>query len=136
MVSAVTAAQQATAASSGASTSTAATMNYDSFLKLFMAELRHQDPTSPMDTTEQMSQLASFSQVEQQVKLNSNLTSLISQNKISQASDMIGRKVTDADGVSGIIQSIKITDTDMVATLDSGKTVTLGTGITIAASGT
>ena len=59
MVSAVTAAQQAAtgtqaSGTSGSSAASAASLNYDSFLKLFMAELQNQDPTSPMDTTQQM----------------------------------------------------------------------------------
>lgn len=132
MVSPVTSSTASTSTTStNASSMNAASLNYDSFLKLFMAELQNQDPTSPMDTTQQMSQLASFSQVEQQVKLNTNLTTLISQNMMSQASDMIGKTVTDADGNSGTIASVKITDTGMTATLKEGGTMTLGSGITI-----
>lgn len=139
MVSAVTSSTSTTSTSSTSSSSstsdaTSASLNYDSFLKLFMAELQNQDPTSPMDTTEQMSQLASFSQVEQQVKINTNLTSLMSQNMMSQASDMIGKTVTDSDGNSGTVASVKITDSAMTATLTDGKTMTLGSGITISAA--
>lgn len=122
-----------TSSTKSTSDASAASLNYDSFLKLFMAELQHQDPTSPMDTTQQMSQLASFSQVEQQVKLNTNLSTLISQNMMSQASDLIGKTVTDSDGNKGVVSSIKITDTGMTATLADGNTMTLGSGITIAA---
>jgi len=145
MVSAVTAAQQAAtgtqaAGTSGASAASAASLNYNSFLKLFMAELQNQDPTSPMDTTEQMSQLASFSQVEQQVKMNTNLSTLISQSMIGQAGNLIGKTVTDGDGVTGTVKSINVaTDSStsavtLIATLDSGSKMTIGPGVTIAAA--
>ena len=145
MVSAVTAAQQATSTASTGGTSSAASaasLNYDSFLKLFMAELQNQDPTSPMDTTEQMSQLASFSQVEQQVKMNTNLSTLISQNMIGQASNLIGKTVTDSDGNSGVVKSINVaTDSStsavtLTATLESGSTMTIGSGVTITSTST
>lgn len=147
MVSAVTAAQQAATGTQatgtqGASAASAASLNYDSFLKLFMAELQNQDPTSPMDTTEQMSQLASFSQVEQQVKMNTNLSTLISQSMIGQAGSLIGKTVTDSSGTTGIVKSINVaTDSStsavtLTATLDSGSKVTIGPGVTITAAAT
>ncbi|HWU61419.1 MAG TPA: flagellar hook assembly protein FlgD [Ensifer sp.] len=139
MVSAVTSTTSTTSSSSTSNSSSlsAATLNYDSFLKLFMAELQNQDPTSPMDTTEQMSQLASFSQVEQQVKMNTNLTSLISQSMIGQAGNLIGKTVTDADGNTGVVKSINVaTDSStsavtLTATLESGSKMTIGSGVTI-----
>jgi flagellar basal-body rod modification protein FlgD len=136
MVSAVTSSTSTTSTTSSSSSTSSALSSYDSFLKLFMAELQNQDPTSPMDTTQQMSQLASFSQVEQQVKLNTNLSTLISQNKMSQASDLIGKTVTDSDGNTGTVASVKLTDSDMTATLTDGKTMTLGSGITISNTST
>lgn len=144
MVDAVTGATATgtTPAAPSTSSSAAASMNYDSFLKLFMAELQNQDPTSPMDTTQQMSQLASFSQVEQQVKINTNLTNLISQSMIGQAGSLIGKTVTDADGNTGVVKSINVaTDSTtnaatLTATLVSGSKMTIGSGVTIAATPT
>ena len=114
-----------------ASDASSASLNYDSFLKLFMTELKNQDPTEPMDTTTQMSQLATFSQVEQQIKTNTNLTSMISQNYITQAGSLIGKTATSTDGTTGVISSIKIGDSALTATLEGGKTITLGSGVTI-----
>ena len=80
-------------------------MNYNQFLQLLVAELQHQDPTSPTDPTQYMSQLASFSTVEQQVQTNSTLDALLS----AQASTMIGKSVTSADGkTSGIVVSVEL----------------------------
>lgn len=51
--------------------------DYQMFLALLTAEMRNQDPTKPMDSTEFVSQLASFSSVEQQTETNGKLDQLI-----------------------------------------------------------
>ncbi len=57
---------------------------FDSFLKLLTTQLRYQDPTSPMNSTEFTSQLVQFSQVEQQLEANDKLDSLIGLQGASQ----------------------------------------------------
>lgn len=121
------------AASPASTTATPApTVNYNQFLQLLVAELQHQDPTSPTDPTQYMSQLASFSTVEQQVQTNSTLDALLS----AQASTMIGKSVTSADGtISGIVVSVELsTGGGAVATLKDGSKVTLGPGVVVAAA--
>jgi len=131
-----------TSTSSSASTTTttktstddaaAAGLNYDSFLKLLVAQMKNQDPTDPMDASEQMSQLASFSQVEQSIKTNSHLEDLLSQSQLSQAASLVGKIVESADGtVSGTVKSVEVTSDATTATLTDGKTVTIESGITI-----
>lgn len=71
----VTAPGSATAASSGSSTA-ALTSDFQTFLKLMTTQLQEQDPLSPMDSTEYLSQLASFSTVEQQTLTNKYLETL------------------------------------------------------------
>ncbi len=45
----------------------------DEFLKMLVAQLRHQDPMNPMDGTQMASQLAQFSSVEQLVNIGAKL---------------------------------------------------------------
>lgn len=52
--------------------------DFQTFLTLLTTQLRNQDPLSPTDSTEYMSQLASFSGVEQQVRTNDRLDTIIS----------------------------------------------------------
>ncbi|MFN3460427.1 MAG: flagellar hook assembly protein FlgD [Oceanibaculum sp.] len=71
--------------------------NFDTFLTLLTTQLRNQDPLNPMDTHEFTNQLVLFSGVEQQIRQNQNLESLIALQVISeQASAMsyIGKYVT------------------------------------------
>lgn len=51
--------------------------NFDTFLQLLTTQLKNQDPTAPMDSTQFTQQLVMFSQVEQQINTNSNLQTLI-----------------------------------------------------------
>ncbi len=123
------AASAANSASTSTATATAATVNYNEFLQLLVAELQNQDPTKPADPTQYMSQLASFSSVEQQVQTNSTLDSLL----VAQAGGLVGQTVTSADGkTSGVVASIQTSASGgAVATLQNGNTVTLGAGVTI-----
>jgi len=52
--------------------------NFDTFLQLLTTQLKNQDPTAPMDSTQFTQQLVMFSQVEQQIDTNNYLQSLIS----------------------------------------------------------
>ncbi len=110
-----------------------ATLNYDNFLKLLVAQMKNQDPTEPMKSAEYMGQLASFSQVEQSVNMNTKLDALLSSSALSQAGGVIGRTVTSADGsVSGKVESVQVVNGGAVASLAGGKQLTLGAGVTIA----
>jgi flagellar basal-body rod modification protein FlgD len=138
----------ATSSASAATTNTAAastaaagaTVDYNTFLKLLVAQLQHQDPTNPSDPTQYISQLASFSQVEQQVQTNSKLdtfnttlNSLLTSSALSQADNVIGRTVTSTDGsISGKVVSVTIADGGaLTATLSDGKTLALASGVSV-----
>jgi len=122
----------ATASSTTNSAAQAATINYNQFLQLLIAELKNQDPTNPLDPTQQVSQLASFSAVEQQVRTNATLNTLLNNSYLAQAESAIGRTVASADGaVSGTIASVSVSSSGATATLTDGRTVTLDSGLTI-----
>lgn len=70
-------------ASTASDASTALSNNYTMFLKLLTTQLQNQDPLSPTDSTTFTQQLVQYSQVEQQIKTNDNLTSLIDTTKTS-----------------------------------------------------
>jgi flagellar basal-body rod modification protein FlgD len=69
----------------------------DTFLKLLVAQLEHQDPLSPMEHSDFTAQLAQFSSLEQMEAINANLNSLVAaQNAVNgiQAAELIGKQVT------------------------------------------
>ena len=55
--------------------------NFTDFISLLTTQLKNQDPTSPTDTDQFTQELIGFSQVQQEVDTNTNLTNLISQTK-------------------------------------------------------
>lgn len=124
-------------AAAGAATSTASTVkakvDYDAFLQLLVAELGNQDPTQPMDSTAYVSQLATFSQVEQSLQTNTKLDSVISSNELILAESLIGNTITSADGSqSGEIASVRLTSDGAIAVLKDGSEVGVGPGVSIA----
>lgn len=115
------------AASADAASST---LNYNNFLQLLIAQMKYQDPTDPMDASEQIGQLATFSQVEQSVKMNTNLSSLIQAQSFSQASDMIGKYITSADDkVTGLVKQVEVYSDGIVAITEKGDKVLVQPGI-------
>jgi len=131
-MTAVDATSSSTATSAAAAKSSAATVDYNSFLKLLVAELKNQDPTEPMDATQYMSQLASFSNVEQNIQTNNKLDDLLQTSYLQQAGSIIGRTLTSPDGeVTGKIEEVRIFDDGIVAVLDTGDQVVVGGGVTI-----
>ena len=122
------------AVSAGSSTaaSTPASIGYDAFLQLLIAQLKNQDPTKPMDSGQYVSQLASLSNLEQTVKQNATLENILAASAFSQANLAIGNRVTSADGtVSGIVVSTRIYADGVVAELDSGAMLLLQPGVVI-----
>jgi flagellar basal-body rod modification protein FlgD len=95
-----------------------ATVDYDSFLRLLVAQMRNQDPTSPTDSSEYFSQLASFSNVEQGLR------------SMNQAGSLIGKTYTD-DTQSGRIEAVMIYSDGVDIRLDNGAILRPGPGSTI-----
>ncbi|MDQ6433714.1 flagellar hook assembly protein FlgD [Mesorhizobium sp. LHD-90] len=134
MTSPVNAVQTNTANKTSTSNDAAAktSVDYQSFLRLLVAQMKNQDPTNPMDSTQYVAQLASFSQVEQSIQINSRLDQLLQASTLAQADALIGRTVTSADGkTSGTVTEVRLTSSGAVAVLESGKQITVGPGIVI-----
>lgn len=72
-------------------------MDKEAFLKLLVAQLRHQDPLKPMEGTEFVTQLAQFSSVEQQLLQSAKLDLLSLQMggiANNEAAALVGKQVT------------------------------------------
>lgn len=70
---------------------------FENFIRLLTTQVQNQDPLSPLDSTQFVEQLATFSTLEQQVRSNSSLETIattIGDLHSLIASDWIGRSVT------------------------------------------
>ena len=120
---------QPVAASSVAQTNL---VDYNSFLKLLVAQAQNQDPTNPNDSTQYLAQLASFSAVEQQTQTNAKLDTLLAAQRLTQADSLIGRTLTSADGATrGVVASVTLSSRGLFATLTDGRTLTIDDGVTV-----
>ena len=107
-------------------------VDYDAFLKLLVAQMKNQDPTAPMDSSEYIAQLASFSNVEQSVKANARLDALLAAQALAQADGIIGRTVTSEDGtITGEVTALRVISGGAVAILADGQELLLGPGVTV-----
>ncbi|KJC36840.1 flagellar hook assembly protein FlgD [Bradyrhizobium sp. LTSP857] len=135
-VTSATDATNNTSSTTGSSSTTSSnSVDYNTFLQLLIAEMKNQDPTNPMDTSQYMSQFAQLSTVEQATLTNSKLDSLLSSQALTQADGLIGRNVsfTDTTGaaVTGKIASVSINSDGSVATLEDGTKIAVGPGLTL-----
>src|SRR3954451_22938928 len=77
--------------------------NFDTFLQLLTTQLKNQNPMDPLDTNQFTEQLVQFAQVEQQMKSNTQLQTLISLQQSAQATtalNYVGASVV-LDGSKG-----------------------------------
>ena len=112
-------------------------VDYQSFLRLLVAQMKNQDPTKPMDSTQYVAQLATFSQVEQSVQMNAKLDQMLQASALSQAGALIGREITSADGkTSGTIAEVRMITGGLVAVLEGGGEIVIGPGVVIGAGET
>jgi len=110
----------------------AASIDYNDFLRLLIAQMKNQDPTKPMDSAQFMAQLASFSNVEQGIKMNQKLDSMMTSLALSQVDGLVGRTIVSADGsIVGTVAALHVVSGGAVALLEDGREVPLGPGITI-----
>lgn len=96
MSTTISAATGATTAGATAGSTKTIAGDFNTFLTMLTTQLQNQDPTNAMDPTEMTNQLVAFSQVEQQIAMNTNLTSLISLQQtqaLTTADSLVGRTV-------------------------------------------
>lgn len=124
--------QQKANTQSSTQAGTGATIDYNTFLRLLIAQMKNQDPTNPTDPAQWIGQLASFSGVEQSMQTNAKLDTLMTSMALSQADSLVGRNLTLLeDGFSGKIESVRIISGGTVAVLEDGTEILLGAGVEI-----
>jgi flagellar basal-body rod modification protein FlgD len=74
-----------------------AQMGKDQFLKLFVAQLQHQDPMNPMEDQDFMGQMASFSTLEQVTNMAAANEAMANNLQMNQSVGLLGRTVTWMD---------------------------------------
>jgi flagellar basal-body rod modification protein FlgD len=109
----------------------------DEFLKILVAQIRHQDPMKPLEDKEFIAQMAQFTSVEQLINMSNELKSL--KNSLGFTATLIGKSIewesASVDGSSGVIKngivnSISIKNGESFAVVD-GEDVSMGRILTV-----
>ena len=111
-------------------TSTVTTSNSslgkDEFLKILITQVQNQDPLNPVDDKEFISQMATFSSLEQMMNMNKTMTQFVeNQDPFTSYVDWLGKEVSWTDGQSttdktGTVSSVKHSKGSYYLILDDG----------------
>ena len=141
VVSGTTPPPTSSSGSSGPSLSSAAGTtlagNFQAFLKLLTTQLQHQNPLDPLDTNQFTQQLVQFAGVEQQLKTNDQLTTLVSLQQTAQSTQALTfvGKTAVVDGSTAMLTNASVTwnigvpkDSNVNVTIASSTGQTVFTG--------
>lgn len=117
-------------------------INANTFLQLLVAQLKYQNPNSPSNPTQYLTQTAAFEEVQQLDSLQTSIQTLTSQQQTSAGVGMLGQQVTASTGahgatVQGVVSAVQLTSSGPVLTV-AGQQVPLSAvqSVTAASSAT
>ena len=113
----------------GSTTNATLAGNFQTFLTLLTTQLQNQNPLDPLDTNQFTQQLVQFASVEQQLKTNDQLTSLVALQQTAQSTQALGFV-----GKTAVVDGSTTTMTGSAATWKLGVASNSNVNITIANS--
>ncbi len=87
------------------------TLGVNDFLKLITVQLTSQDPLKPMEDTQFISQMSSFTSLEQMKGLSKNFEAFATEQRIASSQSYLGREVTVSDGdteATGLVSKVTL----------------------------
>jgi flagellar basal-body rod modification protein FlgD len=139
VVSGTTPIPAASSSSSGGGTlgSTANTTlagNFQTFLTLLTTQLQNQNPLDPLDTNQFTSQLVQFASVEQELKTNDQLTTLVSLQQTAQSTQaltFVGKTAVVDGSTAALTNSSATWDLSVPTNANVGVSITNSSGQTV-----
>src|SRR4051794_30493003 len=106
-------------------------MGGDTFLKLLVAQMKYQDPSSPMSTSDMMAQTATLTQTQSLQQIATQNSQLIAMQRSLSAGALVGTTVayTDTDGTTqtGTVSAVRFSSGDSTSSaVIGGKSVDVG----------
>src|SRR5438477_12943430 len=71
----------------------------EDFIKMMITQLQNQDPLEPAKNQELLAQMSEIGQLQSQTQLTDSLHSMVLQNNLGAAGNLIGKQVEGADDV-------------------------------------
>ena len=102
-------------------------MSSEDFIRIIFTELANQDPLAPNDSGALLQQISSIRSIESDMQLIEQLKSLVTENQLAAASNLIGKHVTgltiNSDAVEGNVVSISREGETIAIKLDNGYSI-------------
>src|SRR6476661_5053262 len=84
----------------------------EDFIKMMVTQLQNQDPVEPAKNEELLAQMSQIGQLQSSTDLQTSLKSMVMQNNISSAGNLIGKKIQgldeNGDPVEGLVNSVRV----------------------------
>jgi len=83
-------------------------LDASAFMKMFVTQMTHQDPTNPMDPSSMLSQLADLTAVQKQTEMAETFSDALRAQQFNLAAGMIGREIAYRDSgelTSAVVES-------------------------------
>ena len=97
-------------------------LDKNAFLKLMMVQLQHQDPLNPSDPTQYLSELATFTTLEQETNIATSSAKTAAEQHTVAALALIGHTVTYTDpsgaSLTGTVQKVDFTPSGPMLTVN------------------
>lgn len=107
-----------------ASTNRFSDLTSEEFIKIIFTELTNQDPFQPNDSSALLEQLNSIRSIEADTQLTKQLSSIVTQNQLATAGNLIGKQVQgltqNSDRVAGTVVSAAKQGDSVSLLLDNG----------------
>lgn len=78
------------------------------FLKMLTLQLQNQDPLNPQTNTDFAAQMAQFTALEQSREMSGNMTLMLQQQEVQNATMLLGTQVLLDDGRTGVVDRVSI----------------------------
>ena len=104
-------------------------MSSEDFVRIIFTELSNQDPFQPNDSGALLEQLNSIRSIESDLNLVEQLQTLVVENQLASAANLIGKTVSgltaDAQNVQGVVSSVVRENDSVMLELDTGHRVAM-----------
>jgi flagellar basal-body rod modification protein FlgD len=105
-------------------------LNPEDFIKMMVTQLQNQDPLEPAKNSELLGQMSQIGQLQSATALQDSLKSMVLQNSLGSAGNLIGKMVQGMDAnnetIGGQVTSVRVEDNKVFLELDNGQNLELG----------
>jgi flagellar basal-body rod modification protein FlgD len=99
------------------------------FVQMMVTQLQNQDPLNPTSDDQLLSQMSEIGQLQSSTQLQTSLQSMVLQNQIASAGNLIGKAVQGMDSSGntqkGIVNSVSVKSGGIYLELDSNQELSM-----------